>query len=98
MTTNFINNFIGDSFLVPGGLHAVEFKIVKTSPSPYCIVTQDTFVYCDGEPLKREDEQSFGEIGYEDIGGCRKQLAQIKEVSLHNFIHACIVMQFLVDD
>ncbi|KAK3755281.1 hypothetical protein QZH41_004101 [Actinostola sp. cb2023] len=27
----------------------------------------------------REEEESLNEVGYDDIGGCRKQLAQIKE-------------------
>ena len=28
----------------------------------------------------QEEEESLNEVGYDDIGGCRKQLAQIKEV------------------
>lgn len=47
-------------------------------------MTQDTLIICDGEPLKQEDELSFSDIGYEDIGGCQKQLAQIKEV-IYNY-------------
>ena len=32
------------------------------------------------EPIKREnEEESLNEVGYDDVGGCRKQLAQIKE-------------------
>ena len=71
----------GDIFLVRGGMRAVEFKIVETDPSPYCIVAPDTVIHCEGEPIKREDEEeSLNEVGYDDVGGCRKQLAQIKEV------------------
>ncbi|XP_019859934.1 PREDICTED: transitional endoplasmic reticulum ATPase-like isoform X2 [Amphimedon queenslandica] len=70
----------GDIFAVHSCMRVVEFKIIKTEPSPYCIVTQDTLILCDGEPLKQEDELSFSDIGYEDIGGCHKQLAQIKEM------------------
>ena len=29
----------------------------------------------------KEEEESLNEVGYDDIGGCRKQLAQIKEAS-----------------
>ena len=62
-------------------MRAVEFKIVETDPSPYCIVAPDTVIHCEGEPIKREDEEeSLNEVGYDDVGGCRKQLAQIKEV------------------
>ena len=77
--------FSGDIFLVRGGMRAVEFKVVETDPSPYCIVAPDTVIHCEGEPIKREDEEeSLNEVGYDDVGGCRKQLAQIKEViSVH---------------
>ncbi|GAB6028765.1 hypothetical protein CHUAL_004581 [Chamberlinius hualienensis] len=71
----------GDMFLVRGGMRAVEFKVVETDPSPCCIVAPDTVIHCEGEPVKREDEEaSLNEVGYDDIGGCRKQLAQIKEM------------------
>ncbi|KAK2815860.1 hypothetical protein Q5P01_026327 [Channa striata] len=71
----------GDIFLVRGSMRAVEFKVVETEPSPHCIVAPDTVIYCEGEPIKREDEEeSLNDIGYDDIGGCRKQLAQIKEM------------------
>ena len=62
-------------------MRAVEFKIIETDPSPYCIVAPDTVIHCEGEPVKREDEEdALNSIGYDDIGGCRKQLAQIKEM------------------
>ena len=44
----------GDIFLVRGGMRAVEFKVVETDPSPYCIVAPDTVIHCEGEPVKRE--------------------------------------------
>jgi len=71
----------GDIFLVRGGMRAVEFKIIETDPAPYCIVAPDTVIHCEGEPVKREEEENMlNEVGYDDIGGCRKQLAQIKEM------------------
>ena len=71
----------GDILLVRGGMRQVEFKVVETDPSPHCIVAPDTVIHCEGEPIKREDEEeSLNEVGYDDVGGCRKQLAQIKEV------------------
>lgn len=30
--------------------------------------------------LVKDEEESLNDIGYDDIGGCRKQLAQIKEM------------------
>lgn len=71
----------GDLFLVRGGMRAVEFKVVETDPAPYCIVAPDTVIHTEGEPIKRaEEEESLAQVGYDDIGGCRKQLAQIKEM------------------
>merc|ERR1711963_1328470 len=71
----------GDTFVVRGGMRAVEFKVVETDPAPYCIVAPDTVIHCEGEPVRREDEEdALNSIGYDDIGGCRKQLAQIKEM------------------
>uniref|UniRef100_A0AAZ3PUH3 Transitional endoplasmic reticulum ATPase n=1 Tax=Oncorhynchus tshawytscha TaxID=74940 RepID=A0AAZ3PUH3_ONCTS len=71
----------GDIFLVRGGMRAVEFKVVETDPAPHCIVAPDTVIHCEGQPINREDEEeSLTDVGYDDIGGCRKQLAQIKEM------------------
>lgn len=71
----------GDLFVVRGGLRAIEFKVVETDPSPFCIVAADTVIHCEGAPIKREEEEeSVNAVGYDDIGGCRKQLMQIKEM------------------
>jgi len=71
----------GDIFIVRGGMRAVEFKVVETEPAPYCIVAPDTVIHCEGEPIKREEEEeALAAVGYDDIGGCRKQLALIKEM------------------
>ena len=71
----------GDIFVVRGGMRAVEFKVVETDPTPNCIVAPDTVIHHEGDPIKREDEEeSLNEVGYDDVGGCRKQLAQIKEM------------------
>ena len=71
----------GDLFTVRGAMRLVEFKVVECDPAPYCIVAQDTVIHCEGEPIKREDEESaLSLVGYDDIGGCRRQLAQIREM------------------
>lgn len=70
----------GDTFLARGGMRSVEFKVVETDPAEYCIVAPDTEIYCEGEPIKREDEEKLDDVGYDDIGGVRKQLAQIREL------------------
>merc|ERR1712000_399598 len=70
----------GDLFLVRASMRAVEFKVIETDPSPFCIVAPDTVIHCEGEPVKREDENRLDEVGYDDIGGVKKQLAQIREL------------------
>lgn len=71
----------GDLFLIRGGMRVVEFKVVETDPDPFCIVAPDTVIHCEGEPIKREEEErKLEEVGYEDLGGVRKQLAQIREM------------------
>jgi len=70
----------GDIFVVRGGMRAVEFKVVETDPAEYCIVAPDTEIFCEGEPLHQEDEDKLSEVGYDDVGGVRKQMAQIREL------------------
>jgi transitional endoplasmic reticulum ATPase len=88
----------GDTFLVRGGMRTVEFKVIETDPSEFCIVAQDTVIhtgekhsyrsfgfsahqFLEGDPVKREDEEAnLADVGYDDIGGCRKQMAQIREL------------------
>ena len=66
-----------DTFVVRGGMRAVEFKVVDTDPTPFCIVAPDTVIHCEGEPIKREEEEdALTSIGYDDIGGVRKQLVR----------------------
>ncbi|KAG5046229.1 Cell division cycle protein 48 [Glycine max] len=70
----------GDLFLVRGGMRSVEFKVIETDPGEYCVVAPDAEIFCEGEPIKREDEERLNEIGYDDVGGVRKQMAQIREL------------------
>ncbi|EKU21500.1 transitional endoplasmic reticulum ATPase [Nannochloropsis gaditana CCMP526] len=120
--------FLGPApFSPPQAMHPVEFKVVETEPAPYCIVAPDTVIFCEGEPVKREDEERLDDVvcwegvvdaggcfarrvtrrrsrmslfsrtddvtslplrlpplllfkGYDDIGGCRRQMAQIREM------------------
>lgn len=67
----------GDIFQVRGGMRSVEFKVVETDPADYCIVAPDTEIFCEGEPIRREDEERLDDVGYDDIGGVRKQMAQV---------------------
>ena len=53
----------GDTFLVRGGMRSVEFKVVETDPADYCIVAPDTEIFCEGEPIIREDEDKLDDVG-----------------------------------
>jgi transitional endoplasmic reticulum ATPase len=70
----------GDTFLCRGGFRPVEFKVVETDPDKCCIVGPQTLIFDEGDPIKREDEERADGVGYDDVGGCRKQLAQIREM------------------
>jgi transitional endoplasmic reticulum ATPase len=70
----------GDTFLVRGNFKAVEFKVVETDPGDFCIVAPSTMIFDEGEPIKREEEEKLDGVGYDDIGGCRKQMANIREM------------------
>nr|ODO04470.1 transitional endoplasmic reticulum ATPase [Cryptococcus depauperatus CBS 7855] len=71
----------GDVFQVRGGMRTVDFKVVEVDPSPYCIVASETVIHTEGDPLDREaEEANLNDVGYDDLGGCRKQLAQIREL------------------
>lgn len=65
----------GDLFQVRVGMRSVEFKVVETDPEEYCVVAPITEIFCEGEPIKREDEDRLNEVGYGDVGGLRKQMA-----------------------
>jgi len=70
----------GDIHLIRGPFRPIEFKIVETEPGEQCIVAPTTLVFDEGEPIKREDEEKLEGVGYDDIGGCRKQLAMVREM------------------
>ncbi|MCO5602434.1 hypothetical protein L7F22_056566 [Adiantum nelumboides] len=65
----------GDIFLVCGGMCSLEFKVIETDPAEYCSVAPDTEIFCEGEPMRRKDEERL-----DDVGGVCKQMAQIKEL------------------
>merc|ERR1711871_1344163 len=44
------------------------------------VIAPDTEIHCEGEPVKREDEERLDDVGYDDIGGCRRQMGQIREM------------------
>lgn len=67
----------GDTITCRFANHPVDFKIVKTDPEPFCVVTSSTVIHTDGDPVSRDEKN---DVGYDDIGGCRKQLGLIREM------------------
>lgn len=83
----------GDCFTVTAGMgKAVEFMCKDIEPNggegdkhPCCLVTDQTMLF-DELPegmeggLIRDDEIDPNEVGYDDVGGVRPQLAKIREM------------------
>lgn len=47
---------------------SVEFKVMETNPAEYCVVAAGTEIFCEGEHVRREDEDRLDEVGYDDVG------------------------------
>lgn len=76
---------VGDTFIARGGMRAAEFKVTHMeaadgSDMEHCTVGPKTLINCDFEPINRDDDDRFDEVGYDDVGGCSRQLAQIREL------------------
>mmetsp|Transcript_1445 Transcript_1445/g.3494 ORF Transcript_1445/g.3494 Transcript_1445/m.3494 type:complete len:338 (+) Transcript_1445:868-1881(+) len=69
-----------DKFIVNGPSGPIQFQVIEIDPVDYCIVGPDTIIYCEGEPIQKDNSMENNEIGYDDIGGCKKQLFQIREL------------------
>jgi transitional endoplasmic reticulum ATPase len=54
-------------------MRSVEFKVVETDPVDYCIVAPDTEIFCEGEPIKREDEEKLDEVRWGFAGAAQRR-------------------------
>lgn len=75
----------GDKFTAVGAMREVQFQVMSIDTEgqedvEYCFVNEDTEIFCEGEPLQRSEEEGVDDIGYDDVGGSRRQLAQIREL------------------
>lgn len=57
-----------------------KVKQVKAGPFNYGMVNDKTKIFCEGEVTEEEINQEKNRIGYDDIGGYRKQMAKIREL------------------
>lgn len=61
-------------------MRQVEFKIMEVDPPAGGIVAQDTIIHWEGAVEREDAERNPNDIGYDDIGGYQKQMAQVREV------------------
>lgn len=73
---------MNDCFVLEGGPHPVEFKVVLADPAPACIVADGGEIFFEGEPIDREEDERVrkDQVGYSDLGGIDKELQQIREL------------------
>ena len=55
-------------------------QIRNKKKDDYCVIGPDTEIIVDSESLDRNDDENPYDVTYDDIGGCDKQLSQIREV------------------
>ncbi len=75
----------GDKFICKGAMREVSFRVISIDVDgeedvDHCFVNEETEIFCEGEPLDMSEEDDEFNIGYDDVGGCKKQLAQIREL------------------
>lgn len=71
---------VNNTFIVRGTFKPVEFKVVACEPGEFGIVSSETVLFMEGEPIVRKDEDNGTDVGYEDVGGCRRQMKLIREM------------------
>ena len=67
-----------DDFVVRVRDQSVEFRVrkIESQNNDYCIVASETVIFCDPEPLKREQPDINR---YDHIGGAGHQLSLIRD-------------------
>jgi len=89
----FLKNYFAEQFipLSKGNIisitngKTVEFRVGKMIGSKgneiiHGVTSDDTIIYSDQVVEREEIEKDFNMIGYDDVGGCRRQMAQIREL------------------
>ena len=79
---------VEDTFVAHGGMREVEFKISSISwgdkaddnNADFCIVGDETTIILEEDAIPRSEDNRLDEVGYDDIGGCSRQMAQIREM------------------
>nr|AJA32494.1 ATPase [Nosema pernyi] len=76
---------LGNRYRISSGIGSVEYKVVGMTNKEgadirHGYIVNETKVVSDETISREAAEEEFNMVGYDDIGGCRKQLAQIKEL------------------
>lgn len=72
---------IGDIFTVQAKTHSIQFKVIETDPSPYCMVAPETIVRCEGEPIARVSEDfTISDVNFNDVGGLENIKQELKDI------------------
>jgi len=75
---------VGDVIETPVGegdaAHTIKWKVMEAEPDEHVVVSAESEIFPDGDALTDDDAWADDRIGYEDIGGLDKQLAQLQEL------------------
>ncbi|ELQ75644.1 AAA+-type ATPase [Trachipleistophora hominis] len=76
----------GDIIPITCGMMTVDFKVLElsspkdTNDLKHGLITAETKILCKGQVDREAAEADFKSIGYDDVGGCRRQMAQVREL------------------
>jgi transitional endoplasmic reticulum ATPase len=69
----------GDIVRVQHGAQVIEMKVMEVEPAARCLVAPGTSIEVQEEPYDLTEED-LNDVSYEDIGGCARELAKIREL------------------
>jgi len=70
--------FEGDVFTVSGNFKTIQFKVTAVEPEEFGVFVDTTELHL-GDPIELDEDKS-GDIGYDDLGGIKPQIAIIREM------------------
>lgn len=70
----------GDLIRLRHGAQIVECKVIEIEPPRRGIIAPETELELPEDELDRAEEEGEYEVGYDDIGGCDKELSKIREL------------------
>lgn len=75
---------LGQLFHVSAFNNVISFKVTNLehngSSVNFGVLTKETPLHTNGTVERQDVDKDFNMIGYDDVGGCRRQMAQIREL------------------